>query len=182
TRALRRGLHLLAQIRREGGRGRFLDQLLVAALDRALTLSEREHAAVGVGQHLHLDVAGGYERLLNVDAAVAEGRERLARGGPERALELLAHVHEAHALATTAGGGLEQYRVAEVVGDGARLGGSRLAVAARYERHARARHLGLRLHLVAHARHHVGVGADEDEVVVDARAGEGRVLGQKAVA
>ena len=39
-------LHLLARLGRERGRRRLLDQLLVAALDRALALAEGEHAAV----------------------------------------------------------------------------------------------------------------------------------------
>ena len=50
------------------------------------------------------------------------------------------------------------------------------------ERDAGCLHLGLRARLVAHPLHHVRAGADEDEVVVLARADEGRVLGEEAVA
>ena len=46
--ALGRRLHLLARLGRQRRRRRLLDQLLVAALDRALALAEREHAAVRV--------------------------------------------------------------------------------------------------------------------------------------
>ncbi len=45
ARALGGGLHLLARLGRERGRRRLLDQLLVAPLDRALALAEREDVA-----------------------------------------------------------------------------------------------------------------------------------------
>ena len=65
-------LHRLSRVRRRARRGRLLDQLLVPALDRALALAERQHAAVGVGEHLDLDVARRDDRLLDVERAVAE--------------------------------------------------------------------------------------------------------------
>src|SRR5262249_3984245 len=61
----------------DGRRRRFLDQLLVPTLDRALALAEREDATVLVAQHLHLDVSRRGDRLLEVETAVAERRERL---------------------------------------------------------------------------------------------------------
>ena len=48
---------LLAHLGRDLQRGRFFNQLLMAALDGALALEERSHVAVLVGQHLELDVA-----------------------------------------------------------------------------------------------------------------------------
>ena len=50
-------LHRLAQLGVERRRRRLLDQLLVAALERALALAEGEHVAVVVAEHLDLDVA-----------------------------------------------------------------------------------------------------------------------------
>ena len=47
-----------AQLGVDGRRGRLLDDLLVAALDRALPLEEVDDVAVLVGEDLHLDVAG----------------------------------------------------------------------------------------------------------------------------
>ena len=78
--ALGRRLHRLARLRRQRRRRRLLDQLLVAPLDRALALAEREHVAEVVAEHLDLDVAGRDERLLDVERRVAEGRLRLGRG------------------------------------------------------------------------------------------------------
>ena len=80
ARTLGRRLHLLARLGVERRRRRLLDQLLVAPLDRALALAEREHAAVLVAEHLDLDVAGRHERLLEVERAVAERRLRLGAG------------------------------------------------------------------------------------------------------
>ena len=54
------------------GRRRLLDQLLVAALDRAVALAEVDHVAVLVAQDLDLDVARPLDELLEVDARVAE--------------------------------------------------------------------------------------------------------------
>ncbi len=51
----------------------------MASLDRALAFAEREHAPVRVGEDLNLDVPRGSDRLLEVEAAVAERRERLGR-------------------------------------------------------------------------------------------------------
>ncbi len=61
-----------------------LHDLLVAPLHRAVALVEVEHGAGGVGEHLHLDVTGVADRLLEVERRVAEGRVGLALGGLER--------------------------------------------------------------------------------------------------
>ena len=58
---LDRCLHRLARLGREGGRRRLLDQLLVSPLDRALALTQREHSALAVAQHLDLDVPRRHE-------------------------------------------------------------------------------------------------------------------------
>ena len=65
--ALRCGFHRFARIRRQCRRRRLLNQLLVAPLDRALALTEREDVAVLVAKHLNLDVPGRRERLLDVE-------------------------------------------------------------------------------------------------------------------
>ena len=57
ARTLGGSLHLLAGLGRQRSRRRLLDQLLVAALDRAFALAERQHVAVVVADDLDLDVA-----------------------------------------------------------------------------------------------------------------------------
>src|SRR5919198_493973 len=105
----------------------------MAALDRALALAEREHAAGAVGEHL----------LLDVEAAVAERREGLVRRGDERTVDLLRGRDEPHPLAAAARARLQEHRVAELAGDDARLRELRRVVGSRHERHARSRELRL---------------------------------------
>src|SRR5690606_16085806 len=79
ARGAQRGLpHALARGRVDHGRRRLLDQLLVAALDRALALAEVHAVPVRVEHHLDLDVARAVEIALEIDPAVAERGLRLA--------------------------------------------------------------------------------------------------------
>src|SRR5918994_6610193 len=75
----------LAEVFRDGGRRRLLDQLLVATLDRAVALPEMDHGAVRVGQHLNLDVPRVLEVALDIDSRVGEIGLALAAGGLEGA-------------------------------------------------------------------------------------------------
>ncbi len=81
--------------------GGFLDQLLVAALDRAVALGQVDHVAVLVGQHLDLDVARVFEVALDVDPRVGEELVALARGTFVGLLEVLRGHRDPEALATT---------------------------------------------------------------------------------
>ena len=65
----------------EQGRGGLLHHLLVPALQAALTFAQVQDVAVGVGQHLDLDVAGPLDQLLHQQGRVAEGGQGLAAGG-----------------------------------------------------------------------------------------------------
>src|SRR6185312_4280074 len=56
----------------ERGRGRLFQHLLVAALQRAVTLAEMDDVALTVGEDLHLDVARAIEIALEEDRGVAE--------------------------------------------------------------------------------------------------------------
>ncbi len=53
-------------------RRRLLDDLLMAALQRALALAQVDRRAVAVGQHLHLDMPGAREEPLEQQRVVAE--------------------------------------------------------------------------------------------------------------
>ena len=57
----------------DGGRGRFLEQFLMAPLHAAFALAEDFHVAVLVGQDLEFDVAGSADVLLQVDIGRTEG-------------------------------------------------------------------------------------------------------------
>jgi hypothetical protein len=64
--------HGAAHLGRDEGRRRFLDHLLVAALDRAVAFVQVDDVAMLVAKQLDLDVAGLFDELLDEDAVVAE--------------------------------------------------------------------------------------------------------------
>ena len=89
ARRLHRGrAHPRPQLGRDGGRRRFLDQLLMAALDRAVALAEMDDRAMLVAEDLDLDVARAEKRALEKQPPVAEGapgfRACRAQRGVER--------------------------------------------------------------------------------------------------
>ena len=76
--ALRRTAGDLGALRiGNGGRGRFLEQLLMAALDAAFALAQNFDVAVLVGQDLEFDVAGSADVLFQIDIGRTEGAARL---------------------------------------------------------------------------------------------------------
>jgi hypothetical protein len=94
-----------------GDRGRrgLLEDLLVAALGRAVALEEVDDVPVRVGEHLHLDVPAVLDVLLDQDRVVAERGGGLALRGGHRGVVLPGGADDAHALAAPAGGGLDQH-------------------------------------------------------------------------
>ena len=94
---------LLALLGGEIGGGRALDDLLVAALHRAVALEEMDDGAVPVGEDLHLDVAGALDQLLEIDLVPAEGGLGLA-ASPRRSSRSSAALvaDDAHAAAAAA--------------------------------------------------------------------------------
>ena len=58
------------------GRGSFLDDLLVSALERAVAIAEPEMIVVLVAQDLNLDVAWLLEKFLDIDLSILEGLSR----------------------------------------------------------------------------------------------------------
>ena len=94
----------------------------MAPLQGALALAQVQHGAVGVGEHLDLDVPGGRDQPLDEQRGVAERAERLPAGARDRAGEVGGVVHLAHALAATARRRLEQHRVADAGRGGGQLG------------------------------------------------------------
>ena len=112
----RRGAHARAQLGRDRRRGRFLDQLLVAPLHRALALAEVDRVAVAIGEHLDLDVPRLDDGLLEDDGGIAERVLRLRLRAAQHLGELGARVHEPHAAPATARYRLDHHRPADALG------------------------------------------------------------------
>src|SRR5439155_16666742 len=96
---------------------RFLDDVLVAALDRAFALAEVDDVAVRVAQELDLDVARLLDVFLEKDAVVAKARPGLVLGAAEAVAQFGIGPGNAHALAAAAGSGLDHHRIADLAGD-----------------------------------------------------------------
>ena len=178
-----RGRHRGAGCRVDEGRRRFLDDLLVAALHRAFALEQVHATAMRVAEDLYLDVARPLEEALEHEPAVAECAFRLAARAADRLVERGGFAHDAHALATAAGHGLDEERIS----DGRSLpcesrGRLILAHVAGHDRHARGGNQRLGLVLQAHRPHRGRRRTDEDDACGGAGFGEGRVLGKETVA
>ena len=147
------------------GSGRLLDQLLVAALDRAVALAEVDDAALRVGEDLDLYVPRVLQVSLEVDGRVAEEPLALAGGALEGLLELVLALGDAKALAAASAGRLAGDRVSDLLGlllrllhvpDG--LGG------ARDDRHAGLLHDLARLRLRSHRLDRLGRRTDPGDL------------------
>ena len=95
--------HRRAQGGAHAGRRRFLDDFLVAALQRAVALVQMNGVAVPVGEDLHFDMARRGDIFFDQHAIVAEGGFRLALRRFQRGVEIGVAVDAAHALAAAAG-------------------------------------------------------------------------------
>ena len=156
----------------ERDRRRLLDDLLVAALDRALALVQVHDVAVRVAEDLDLDVTRPLDVALEQDRVVAERALRLALRTLDRLGQLARAANEPHTLAAAAGARLDQHRVLDV-------GGARLVP--RHDRHARLLREDLGGTLAAELADHVARRPDEHEPGLGDRIGERGVLRQEAI-
>ena len=90
----------------------FLDDLLMASLQRALTLAQVDYIAVFICENLHLDMPRGVDEVLDEQGVIAEGTRRFTTGRRERSRQVSSVFHAVHPLAATACRRLNQYRKA----------------------------------------------------------------------
>src|SRR5579883_115673 len=177
----RKPADLGAGLRIEHRAGAFLDQLLMAPLNRAVALAQMNRAALAVAQQLDLHMARLFEIALDIDGIVAEIRAGFALSQLQRFRQLLGAAGDLHPFSAAPGGGLDQNRVANlprglegVVGAGDR------AVRAADHRKAQALHGLLGGHLVAHDPHMLGRRADEGYAMLLHHLGEAGILRQES--
>ena len=168
----------------ERGRGAFLPDLLVAALQRAVALAEMDGAALAVAEHLDFDVA----RPLR-DISRDRPRRRRRRPWPRRARWRARRTARPASAATfmprppPPAAALTSTGKPISLRDRQRLlVGGDAAVGARHHRDAEPLGGALGLDLVAHQADVLGLRADEMDVVLVEDFGEARVLRQEAVA
>ena len=98
-------------------RGRLLDQLLVAPLQRAVTGGDHHDVAVLVGEALGLDVARLVEELLHEALAASEGGLGLTHRRLEGVGDLLLLASDLEAATATSERGLDRDRQAVLLGE-----------------------------------------------------------------
>ena len=164
-------------------RGRNLDQLLVAALDRALTLADMGHIAVLVADNLDLDVPCAGDKALDEERAVAERSLGLSRATLEGLFDLVCLMDGAHTAPAAAGDRLDHHRAAiELFEEGASAVEVDRVVCAGQNRDAPRSCQRPGAGLVAEQRERSGRGTDEGDARLLAGAGEVGVLGEESVA
>ena len=165
-----------------GSRGTLHD-LLVAPLDRAVTLPEVVKVAVLVAEDLHLNVARAQDHLLEISLAIAEGGLGLAPALAHLLDQLAVVQDRPHAAPAAAPGGLEHQRIADL----GRLPPDLVGILAQHigrrdHRHARGHRHAPRACLVAQRPHRRRRRADECDPRRRAGIHEIRVFRQQAIA
>eukprot|EP00760_Papus_ankaliazontas_P031590 PhM_4_TR5351/c0_g1_i1/m.88449 len=175
--------HLLAQLGRDESAGRLFDDLLVAALNGALTFGEVEDISAAVSGNLDLNVAGLVHKLLDEHAVVTERGDGLLLAQLQVLDGFSVVVGEAHTLAATTRRCLDHDGIANFIADLDAVGVvSDLTLEA-----GDAVDLGLvgkdlGVDLVTHGVNGFLVGADERNLVVFEGLREGGILGEETVA
>ena len=163
--------------------GRFLDDFLVAPLDRALAFAQVDAVAVLVAQHLDLDMARLGDELLDEDPVIAKAGRGLVLRRLETLTRFVVVPGDPHSLAAATGAGLDHHRIPDLVGDFHCLVG--ILDQTHVSRHGRNTGLGrefLRGDLVAHSLDCALGRTDEGHARRVQRLGELGAFGQEAVA
>ncbi len=163
--------------------GRDLDQLLVAALDRAVALEQVHGVAEAVGENLRFDVLRIDDALLEEDFRAAEGLGGFGDHSRISRFQLFAVVATTDTATTTTGCCLEHDRVADALCFAQGLGQIRqIAFGTGGDRYAGGDHAAAGFGLVAHAGNDFSRRANELDAALGADLRQFGVLGQKTVA
>ncbi len=173
--------------RQPGGR-RFLDELLMATLDRAISLPQRDDLARGVAQQLHFDVPSRSDLALEIDGAIAECRARLARCGDQGRRKVAKRSSTRRmprppppAAALTRSGKPTASAAADDPVEGVGTVDGRGIERTRDDRHLGRNRSASCRQLVAECLDRVGARSDEHESRLDHGASERRALRQESV-
>ena len=175
--------HRRTQPRVQSGTRRFLDDLLVSALNAAVALIEMHEVALPVPEDLEFDVPRPIHELLQVHAGVSEGRLRDAPGLGEGRRKALGLGDERHPLAAAARARLDEKREPDLDRLARELWVRSLrSVGPGNHRHSRSPGLPARGELVSHLLDRGGGRPDPEEPLLFDGSGKSRALRQKPVA
>ena len=149
----------------ERDRRRFLENLLVAALERAFAFAEVNDAAMVIAHDLKFDVARALDQLLHVNIGTAECAFGFGARGAEVWEKFAFIANDAHAAAAPPFGGFDHDWIADLVGGfhcGVFVRDD--AVAAGNDRETSFRHFGAGAVFLTHHADHVRRRADERNV------------------
>ena len=175
---LDRGIaHLFAKL---GGHERgwaFLHDLLVTALQGAITLAEMNDAAVLVAEDLELNVVGIDDELLDVNGTVTKSFFGLHAGGVVTLNKAALVAGDAHTASTTTGHGLDHHGITDLASHAEGLGFVRDdAIATRGNRNAGSAGAVTGGIFVAHHANRLGCRTNELDIAGSAHIGEVSVL------
>ena len=175
--------HVVAQSLWQICGGGLFDQLLVVALKRTVAVAQMQRGAVGVAQHLHLDVAGTGRVAFQEHRRIAKSPLGLGPGGCNRLRRLAQIGDKPHPAPAAAGAGLDQKGGAKRLGlfQQARVGLIFAAITGQH-RYARVLGGGLGFDLGPHPCDGIGFWPDEHKARRFDRSGETGVFRQKAIA
>ncbi|MNE33092.1 hypothetical protein D3C80_1267390 [compost metagenome] len=158
------------------------DELLVAALDRAIALEQVHNVAEAVTEDLRLDVLGIDDAFFQEHFRRAKGLGRFGNHPWECLFQLLAAVAATNTAAATTGGGLEHHRVTDAVTFLKRLVNvGNVAFGARSYRHTGFDHAATGFGLVTHAANDFGCRTNELDPAFSADVRKLSVLRQKTI-
>ena len=178
----RRQDEVAAQRIRQAGCRSFLDDLLIAALERTVAFAQRHDVAFAITENLDLDMPGPRDIAFEEHARIAKTALALAYHAGKAVTELGLVRADAHADAAAACGRLENDRIADV---GSRAGGlvfpGQQAGAGR-QRHALFLGQSAGAVLETEGADMLGSRADEDDPCGLAGFGKFGILGEEPVA
>lgn len=167
----------------EERRAGLLDDLLVLALDGAVTHTRSPDVAEVVGNDLYLDVARIGDQSFDEDDGVAERPLGLTLGALEREFEFVLGPHLADAAATATTAGLDDERIADRLRVATCVGaGGDGSTTPRRDRDLHLLREELGLHLVTEQTHRFSGRTDEGDTQLFAHLDESGILGHEAPA
>ena len=138
-------------------RWRDLDQLLIAALDGAITFIQVDTVAMAVADHLHFDVLRIDDAFFDEHFRLSEGFARLGDDALVVLDQFVIRIAASDAATTTAVGGFQHDRIADFARQFERLVGVfQIVVGTGYDRDAGLDHRQSGLNLVAHLGDYTG--------------------------